>query len=54
MEQVPDTLYLGQGRVAAIAEAGGMPHPELRHAVEDEEWLEQHFAEQAVFGPMPQ
>ncbi len=35
-EQLPDTLFLGQGRVAAIAEAQGMPRVNLRHYMEDE------------------
>jgi len=53
-DQLPDTLFNGQGRVAALAEAQGMPHPELVNVAEDEAWLEAHFEAQGVFGPVPE
>lgn len=52
-EREPDTIYLGQGRVAALAEAVGMPHEALRHKVEDQAWLDQYFEAAGVFGPAP-
>lgn len=40
----PDTLFLGQGRVAAIAHAMGLhPARELIHEAEDEDWLDEAF-----------
>lgn len=47
---VTDTLFNGQGRVAAIAEMQGVPRRELIHEAEDEAWLEQAFADAGVFG----
>lgn len=47
---IPDTLFNGQGRVAAIAEAQGRPRRELVHEAEDEAWLEAHFEVQGVYG----
>jgi peptidoglycan/xylan/chitin deacetylase (PgdA/CDA1 family) len=38
-ERAPDTLLLGQGRVAALAAESGTPGRELRHAWEDEQEL---------------
>jgi hypothetical protein len=35
-EQVPDTLFLGQGRVAALAHVGGAPARDLVHPLESE------------------
>jgi peptidoglycan/xylan/chitin deacetylase (PgdA/CDA1 family) len=40
----PDTLFLGQGRVAAIAHERGLrPARELIHQAEDEDWLDAEF-----------
>jgi peptidoglycan-N-acetylglucosamine deacetylase len=41
----PDTLFLGQGRVAAIAHAAGAPASSLVHEREDEAVLDKLFAE---------
>ncbi len=51
--RVPDTLFLGQGRVAALAAEAGRPRPELVHEAEDEDWLEARFEAAGVFGPLP-
>ena len=48
-EQVPDTVFNGQGRVAAIAAANGVKRRELVPNLEDEEWLQKYLVEQAVF-----
>lgn len=40
----PDTLYLGQGRVAALAHARGVPATELRPATEATDALREAFA----------
>ena len=45
---VPDTLFLGRGRVAAIAHARGMPAAQLVHERTDEEVLDRLFAEQVL------
>ena len=47
----PDTVFLGQGRVAAMAEVTGVPRPSLVHEAEDEAWLEARFEAEGVFGP---
>lgn len=39
----PDTLFNGQGRVAALANADGRPPQELIHESEDEAWLRRRF-----------
>jgi peptidoglycan/xylan/chitin deacetylase (PgdA/CDA1 family) len=38
-EQMPDTLFLGQGRVAALAHIGGAPVKDLVHPFESEDAL---------------
>ncbi len=52
-ERLPDTLFNGQGRVAALAEEAGRPRRELVHPAEDEDWLERRFESAGVFGPAP-
>ena len=48
----PDTLFLGQGRVAALAHARGLRSPrDLIHKAEDEAWLEAYFDREGVFLP---
>jgi len=47
---VPDTLFNGQGRVAAVAEARGVPRRNLVHPLEDTAALEALFESQGVFG----
>lgn len=44
----PDTVFLGNGRVAAIAHAGGVPAANLVHERSDEEVLDRLFGEQAI------
>lgn len=44
----PDTLFLGQGRVAAIARSQGMKPVELVHEREDEAVLDRLFEERVV------
>jgi peptidoglycan/xylan/chitin deacetylase (PgdA/CDA1 family) len=44
----PDTLFLGQGRVAAIAHAAGIPPRELVPESEEETILDKRFATQAL------
>ena len=46
----PDTLFLGQGRVAAIAHAQGRAPRTLVHASEDEAAIDRMIAERRVFG----
>lgn len=48
-EHIPDTLFNGQGRVAALAAASGVKRRELVPDSEDEAWLQNHLQEQAVF-----
>ncbi|MDX1459878.1 MAG: DUF6265 family protein [Xanthomonadales bacterium] len=48
--RVPDTLFNGQGRVAAIAEAAGAPRRALVHPLEDTEALDELFLTGNVFG----
>jgi peptidoglycan/xylan/chitin deacetylase (PgdA/CDA1 family) len=50
---VTDTLFNGQGRVAAIAATQGIPRRELVHEGEDEAWLETEFENRGVFGGDP-
>ncbi|WP_240956143.1 polysaccharide deacetylase family protein [Wenzhouxiangella sp. XN79A] len=40
---IPDTLFNGQGRVAALAAAAGQPLRTLVHESEDEAWLRRRF-----------
>lgn len=40
----PDTLYLGQGRVAALAHAAGADEETLRPPMEDPQWLSEAFS----------
>ena len=46
---VPDVLFNGQGRVAAIARGQGWKRQHLVHEAEDEEYLEELFECQNVF-----
>ena len=39
----PDTLFLGQGRIAALAHEGGMTPAELISPTEDEVYLRERF-----------
>ena len=48
-EPIPDTVFHGQGRVAALAAANGVKRRELVPDSEDEAWLQNHLREQAVF-----
>ena len=44
-ERIPETLFNGQGRVAALAHELGRSPRSLIHVSEDEAWLRQHFNE---------
>jgi peptidoglycan/xylan/chitin deacetylase (PgdA/CDA1 family) len=46
---LPDTLFLGQGRVAAIAESRGESRSGLVHYSEDVEWMDKTFSGSGVF-----
>lgn len=46
---IPDVLFNGQGRVAAIARSKGQKPRDLIHISEDEVYLDKLFAEKAVF-----
>jgi len=48
---VTDTLFNGQGRVAAMARVKGVRPRDLVHRAEDTIYLEQYFEEKGVFGP---
>lgn len=49
-DMLPDTLFNGQGRVAALAYAAGLrPAREMIPPFEDEAWLEAEFARRGVF-----
>lgn len=48
-EQAPDTVFNGQGRIAAIAAVNGVKRRELVPDLEDEDWLNKHLQEQGVF-----
>lgn len=48
--RVPDTLFNGQGRVAALAHAAGRPARELIHAAEDEAWIDAEIARRGIVG----
>ena len=45
---VPDTLFLGQGRIAAIAHERGDDPADLVHEVEDEAWLRAEFTRRGL------
>jgi peptidoglycan/xylan/chitin deacetylase (PgdA/CDA1 family) len=47
----PDTLFLGQGRVAAIAHTKGMQPRELVQQTEEEDVLDRLFAERVLHEP---
>ena len=49
-EMVPDTLLLGQGRVAAIAATQGVPYRELIHPYESEPELRALLVERGLVG----
>jgi peptidoglycan/xylan/chitin deacetylase (PgdA/CDA1 family) len=49
----PNTLFLGQGRVGAIARVKGMEPAQLVSEFEDENYLASHFEDQGVFGAKP-
>ncbi len=44
----PDTLFLNQGRVAAIANVAGRVRRELVHPAEDEAWLRRLFVQRGL------
>lgn len=44
----PDTLALGQGRVAALAHLAGAPEEALRHQGENTDYLETRFAREVL------
>ncbi|HEY0743965.1 MAG TPA: polysaccharide deacetylase family protein [Chryseosolibacter sp.] len=46
--EVPDVLFNGQGRVAAIARAKGVPPKDLVQESEDEEYLDRLMAERKI------
>lgn len=46
---IPDVLFNGQGRVAAIARSKGKKPRDLVHIAEDEVYLDKLFAEKGVF-----
>lgn len=49
-DMMPDTLFNGQGRVAALAHAAGLkPAREMVPPFEDEAWLEAEFTRRGVF-----
>lgn len=49
----PETLFNGQGRVAALARAAGSPARGLIHVSEDEAWIDAQVEQAAVFGVRP-
>jgi peptidoglycan/xylan/chitin deacetylase (PgdA/CDA1 family) len=52
-EMQPETLFNGQGRVAALARAAGSPARELIHVSEDEAWIDTEVEQAAIFGARP-
>ena len=52
-EREPDTLFLGQGRVAALAHEAGAPPRELVSPTEDEDYLRARFEEEVTALPAP-
>ena len=49
-DELPDTMLLGQGRVAALAAVAGTPGRELRHPWEGEDELRTLLAERGIAG----
>ena len=47
----PDTLFLGQGRVAALAYLAGREPRDLVHITEDEEALRAEFMQRGLLPP---
>ena len=52
-EREPDTLFLGQGRIAALAHEAGAPPRELVSPTEDENYLRARFEEEVTALPAP-
>lgn len=50
----PDTLYLGQGRVAALARIAGLPDAELRSPTENADYLRSRFNAEVARLPDPE
>jgi len=50
---LPDTLFNGQGRIAAMAPAAGAAPEDLVQPSEDEAFLDRLLAEQEVFSSHP-
>jgi len=50
----PDTLFLGQGRIAALAHEAGRARRELVSPTEDEDYLRNRFAAEVVALPAPE
>ncbi|MDJ0709595.1 MAG: polysaccharide deacetylase family protein [Woeseiaceae bacterium] len=49
----PDTLFLGQGRIAALAHESGRPPAELISPTEDEAYLRRRFEQEVAALPAP-
>ncbi len=49
----PDTLYVGQGRTAALAHEAGWPAEDLVSPTEDETYLRRRFEEEVAELPKP-
>ena len=49
----PDTLFLGQGRIAALAHESGRSPAELISPTEDEEYLRRRFQQEVAALPAP-
>lgn len=52
-EREPNTLFLGQGRVAALAHEAGLPPSELVSPTEDEAYLRRRFESEVAEIPNP-
>ena len=52
-EAEPDTLFLGQGRIAALAHEEGWAVRDLVSPTEDEDYLRRRFQEEVVALPAP-
>ncbi len=50
-EREPDTLFLGQGRIAALAHEAGRPPAELVSPTEDEAYLRRRFEQEVAALP---
>jgi len=50
----PDTLYLGQGRVAALAHVAGLPDEDLRSPTENAGYLRSRFSAEVARLPDPE